>query len=281
MVFHSFPRISRGRNWVSMRLASFFFISVTVHALALAYPYPVSFLKPAQTELIRVAILLIEHEPSGSTSEVGSGGSPIPRAGAKWPERKARNIQHSIESKPINHPQPHTQLVTAPPNPIESDGAALTFIPSKSNENENTRVATNFSAHGGDGADGGGVGGGANGTGPSGIIAGRGNGNGASVNGTGATLTQARYRDTPKPIYPESARQQGREGRVLLRVLVDDQGRAKAVEINKSSGDDSLDRAAGEAIKRWRFIPAHYGDKAVESWIRIPVDFHLADANSW
>jgi periplasmic protein TonB len=62
-------------------------------------------------------------------------------------------------------------------------------------------------------------------------------------------------------------------------VLVDDQGRAKRVEINSSSGSEALDRAAAEAIKRWRFIPARYGDKTVESWIRVPIEFSLADSN--
>ena len=94
-------------------------------------------------------------------------------------------------------------------------------------------------------------------------------------------LIQARYTETPRPVYPESARNEGREGRVLLRVLVDDHGRSKQVEINNSSGSEVLDRAAAEAIKRWRFIPARYGDKAVESWIRIPIDFSLADRKSW
>jgi periplasmic protein TonB len=65
---------------------------------------------------------------------------------------------------------------------------------------------------------------------------------------------------------------------VLLRVLVDDQGRSKQVEINSSSGSDALDRAAAEAIKRWRFHPARYGDQAVESWLRIPIEFTLAEA---
>ena len=93
-------------------------------------------------------------------------------------------------------------------------------------------------------------------------------------------MTQARYRDTPRPDYPDSARREGHEGRVLLRVLVDDQGRSKRVEINSSSGNEALDRAAAEAIKRWRFHPARYGDKPVESWLRIPIEFRLADANS-
>ena len=62
--------------------------------------------------------------------------------------------------------------------------------------------------------------------------------------GKGSALIQARYRDTPKPVYPESARREGREGRVVLRVLVDDQGRSKSSRINRSSGSEALDRAA-------------------------------------
>ncbi|HEX2931804.1 MAG TPA: energy transducer TonB [Candidatus Binatia bacterium] len=50
--------------------------------------------------------------------------------------------------------------------------------------------------------------------------------------------------------------------------------------MNTSSGSEALDRAAAEAIKRWRFHPARYGDKAVESWLRIPIEFRLADAQT-
>jgi len=135
---------------------------------------------------------------------------------------------------------------------------------------------TNNDAHG---YGAGGIGINRNGLGLSGIGSERGNGQGSSGNRT--ALIQARYSDAPKPIYPESARSEGREGRVLLRVLVDDQGRTKSVEINVSSGSEALDRAAAEAIKRWRFHPARYGDKAVESWLRIPIEFRLADAKSW
>ena len=88
---------------------------------------------------------------------------------------------------------------------------------------------------------------------------GSGNGQGSGAGQAGATLTQARYRDTPQPHYPDSARREGKEGRVLLRVLVDEDGRTKAIEINTSSGHDMLDRAATEAIKKWRFVPARAG----------------------
>jgi protein TonB len=52
------------------------------------------------------------------------------------------------------------------------------------------------------------------------------------------------------------------------------------VEINSSSGTAVLDRAAAEAIRRWRFHPARHGDRPVESWLRIPIEFRLGDANT-
>jgi len=90
----------------------------------------------------------------------------------------------------------------------------------------------------------------------------------------------ARYSDTPKPAYPESARREGREGRVLLRVLIDDQGETKAVEVSRSSGSDALDQAATSAIKRWRFHPARSGDQPIESWVSVPIEFRLTDAKN-
>lgn len=91
-------------------------------------------------------------------------------------------------------------------------------------------------------------------------------------------FTSARYDKTPKPNYPEAARRAGKEGRVLLRVLVDEEGRSKTIDINQSSGSEVLDQAAAEAMKRWRFHPARLGDEAVQSWVRIPIDFLLDDS---
>jgi len=119
------------------------------------------------------------------------------------------------------------------------------------------------------------AGNGGNGFGPAGIGSGFGNGQDSSP--SKALLTQARYRETPKPAYPDAARRDGHEGRVLLRVLIDDQGKSKAVEINRSSGSYALDHAATDAIKLWRFHPARAGDKPVESWVSIPIEFQLKD----
>ncbi|HEX9662080.1 MAG TPA: energy transducer TonB, partial [Candidatus Binatia bacterium] len=91
-------------------------------------------------------------------------------------------------------------------------------------------------------------------------------------------LTQVGFRHTPPPDYPEAARKDGKEGRVLLRVLVDEEGKSKLVEINLSSGSYLLDQAAAEAIKRWRFSPARYGEAPTASWVKIPVDFRLKES---
>jgi len=107
--------------------------------------------------------------------------------------------------------------------------------------------------------------------------AGSGSSHGTGASADGSPFIQARYRNTPQPAYPENARREGREGRVLLRVLIDEQGKSKTVEVTRSSGSAALDRAAREAISRWRFDPAYSGEKPVETWVNIPIDFRLMD----
>ena len=52
---------------------------------------------------------------------------------------------------------------------------------------------------------------------------------------------------------------------MLLRVLVDDEGRTKAIEVNTSSGHEMLDQAAIAAIRKWRFVPARASGHPVET----------------
>ena len=67
-------------------------------------------------------------------------------------------------------------------------------------------------------------------------------------------------------------------GRVLLRVRVGADGRAETVDVAASSGYDRLDRAAIDAVRRWRFVPARRGDAAVSAWINVPIAFSLERA---
>jgi protein TonB len=94
-----------------------------------------------------------------------------------------------------------------------------------------------------------------------------------------AAVTAARfdaaYLNNPRPAYPMLSRRLREEGQVMLRVLVSPEGQPARVELRTSSGSDRLDRAAQEAVARWRFVPARRGDVAVEAWVLVPIVFKL------
>jgi protein TonB len=78
------------------------------------------------------------------------------------------------------------------------------------------------------------------------------------------------------PAYPATARRLGIEGTTVLRVHVAEDGRVGEIQVQKSAGHPDLDRAAADAIRRWRFDPARRGNDAVAVWVLLPVEFHLA-----
>ena len=79
----------------------------------------------------------------------------------------------------------------------------------------------------------------------------------------------------PAPRYPWSARVNGWQGTVFIRVRVTPEGRVASLEVNKSSGYPVLDSAALEAIRRWEFIPARQESRKVASIVEIPITFLL------
>jgi len=79
------------------------------------------------------------------------------------------------------------------------------------------------------------------------------------------------------PEYPALARRRGWEGLVVLQVRVEKDGTPSAVVILESSGHNILDRAAQEAIQRWRFKPAQSGLLTFASTVNIPVRFQLIE----
>lgn len=83
------------------------------------------------------------------------------------------------------------------------------------------------------------------------------------------------YLNNPKPEYPAWARRIGMEGTVILKILVSREGNALKVELAKSSGYDILDKAAAEAVKNWRFVPAQRGETPFDEWVQVPVAFRL------
>ncbi len=87
----------------------------------------------------------------------------------------------------------------------------------------------------------------------------------------------ADYEENPKPDYPSLAKSMGWQGKVLLRVLVSEEGLSVAVEIEHSSGYEILDESAVEALKQWRFTPAKRGETAVAGSVIVPIIFTLQD----
>ena len=90
---------------------------------------------------------------------------------------------------------------------------------------------------------------------------------------TRTAIPRGGYQITPS--YPATARQLGVEGTALLSVFVDADGRVAQVVVRQSAGHPDLDRAAADAVRRWRFEPARRGAEAVAMWVELPVEFHL------
>jgi protein TonB len=85
----------------------------------------------------------------------------------------------------------------------------------------------------------------------------------------------AEYLKNPPPAYPRRARRDGIEGTVTLSVLVTAAGVPGRVELETSSGSETLDRAALNAVKAWQFAPARRGNEAIDAWVLVPVVFRL------
>lgn len=82
-------------------------------------------------------------------------------------------------------------------------------------------------------------------------------------------------RATPPP-YPRVEARAGIGGTVLLKVLVDVDGRPLEVVVLESSGNRSLDRSAREhVLKNWLFQPAIRDGRAVQAYGKVPVVFSM------
>jgi len=73
--------------------------------------------------------------------------------------------------------------------------------------------------------------------------------------------------------YPEPALRRGIEGRVLLRLFVDEDGQVTKVEIARSSGHPILDATAAKDVRKWRGKPAHRDGKPVATVQLLPVRY--------
>ena len=81
-----------------------------------------------------------------------------------------------------------------------------------------------------------------------------------------------------EPVYPPAARRAGEEGTVKLRILVDERGAPREVQVTQGSGFARLDQAAIEAVRKWRFAAATNGSTAITAWTQVSITFRLTNA---
>lgn len=76
------------------------------------------------------------------------------------------------------------------------------------------------------------------------------------------------------PIYPVMARRMGKEGRIVLRLTIDEKGNLSNVEVIENGGYGFAE-AAVEGVKKSSFLPAQKDGKPVASRAILPIRFSL------
>ncbi|GLI35371.1 energy transducer TonB [Desulforhabdus amnigena] len=80
------------------------------------------------------------------------------------------------------------------------------------------------------------------------------------------------------PKYPRLARELGKEGRVVLQLTIDENGRLAHVEVVSKAGS-GFDEEAVRAVKSSTFLPAKRNGKPITSIARLPIRFQLRSSN--
>ncbi len=155
----------------------------------------------------------------------------------KQPEKKPVEKKKPVPHKQIKLPKPQTMAEKMLPAPAMADSAPIPVAPSPA-----PKVASKVTAD----------------TAPF----------------TEANFN-ANYGSNPKPKYPSIATSRGWEGTVYLLVKVSVEGLSEEVTLQRSSGYESLDEAAIEAVEKWKFLPAKRGDTPVSSSVIVPINFIL------
>lgn len=85
------------------------------------------------------------------------------------------------------------------------------------------------------------------------------------------------YRSMRNVPYPAIAARQKLEGTVMLRVLVGPDGVPQRIDIERSSGHTVLDRAARDAVMKWRFEPGTRNGQPFAAYGLVPIAFRLTE----
>jgi protein TonB len=87
--------------------------------------------------------------------------------------------------------------------------------------------------------------------------------------------TSVRYITPPAPNYPAASKRLREAGRVVLRVEIGTDGRARQVTVSNSSGHARLDESAAASVRTARFAPYTENGVALVVWTLVPIEFEL------
>jgi bla regulator protein blaR1 len=80
---------------------------------------------------------------------------------------------------------------------------------------------------------------------------------------------------TPAPTYPDAAKADKAEGKVVVDCIIDEQGHVTQTKVSTSSGREDLDKSARDTLSTWSFQPATLKGKPVEVSYTITLNFKL------
>lgn len=87
--------------------------------------------------------------------------------------------------------------------------------------------------------------------------------------------SSAAYLNNPKPLYPALSRRLNEQGIVVVRVLIDSNGKAEQAELVQTSGYSRLDNSALKTVTQWRFVPGTRNGVPHAMWFNVPIHFVL------
>lgn len=271
----------------TIRSPRVFAVSSTLHAGILAV-----FVFIATFNLAPHAAVLMPDTPPADLMRLVFLATPGPGGGGgggglqqKAPPPKALREGHHAISSPVPTPKPivPTPAPPEPPPPLKAEQFPAVVAPIV-NSPADTRnrvgvldlVAADNEAHGPGAGGGAGTG---KGTGlgqgdGSGIGPGSGGGIGGGPYRPGSGIEPPRLLREVKADYTEEARQRGVKGEVVLEIVVRRDGSVGDVKILQGLGSGLNDRAV-QAVRQWRFSPAHRQGVPVDVIVEVAVEFRL------
>ena len=265
-----------------------FFVSTSLHAVAVATILLIASLgfavadettDPLKPEPMRL-VFLVQPGPGGGG---GGGGLRMKTPPPKAEREGIKKVSSPLPARDLPPPMKPTPKPPEPPKPLESKPlppvmAPIVTVPADQKTVQGVLAnVPELPPSQGPGA-GGGVGSG-KGTGigegdGGGLGPGSGGGTGGGPYRPGSGVEPPRLLREVKADYSDEARRANIEGEVVLEIVVRSNGTVGDVKVLRGLRGGLNERAI-EAVRQWRFAPAHMKGAAVDVVVEVGVEFKL------